>query len=696
MLFHFKMPKKKNIILGLLLFGIILSFGQIAQAQNGNGNGDGNGGGGLGGFALAILNLPIKIGLAVAVMLLTFGIGMIQLLSAVLVYIAGIFLKWIILISVEGVEYTHGGVVDAGWAFCRDFANMFFIVILLVIAYATMLGKESYGMKKALMPLIIIALLINFSQTICGVIIDITNIFINFFISRGAADFVNVFIQRNVFFRDVLGLGGTSDFWSKLTELFGAEPFEFAMWSLAQVSKAFAGIIFNLLEFLVLIAYTVVFVMRIVVIWVLVILSPLAWICYVLPATRSFWDMWWKNFIQWAILGVIMLFFLYLAGFLLTHSEGVFLAGPGDMGAAPAATDPKVHEVAAAVGKGFKEVFAPIVSMIMLVLGLFLGFTAAGGAPGLATKITQAPVRWARGKAGEAAKVGGAAAGLKLMGRAGAETKIVGRGLKLLEKTPVVGKLMGGPGATRTKLETIGMTAVGKQLEPRHTEDLKEVAKLALGAKIKTPDDWAKLSKSMEILAKRGELRDFIDSLPDENKKRQALQVANQMGIDMSPLIKQVPELASAIGKDTAEVISKMTGGEYREYMKPDSIQYKDSQGTPVNFNATSATQLQVTLNSGTGKQAEAIAKMVNASISPALESLLKTKFRFAKVEAGELADAIESLPRAQQGQLKKDLREEVENHYLQNKPSGLTSSAEIKKFSKMLFEGLTNKNARV
>jgi hypothetical protein len=45
-------------------------------------------------------------------------------------------------------EFTNAGVVQLGWKITRDLANMFFVLILLVIAFATILRVETYGMKQ--------------------------------------------------------------------------------------------------------------------------------------------------------------------------------------------------------------------------------------------------------------------------------------------------------------------------------------------------------------------------------------------------------------------------------------------------------------------------------------------------------------------------------------------------------------------
>jgi hypothetical protein len=49
----------------------------------------------------------------------------------------------------------------------------------------------------------------------------------------------------------------------------------------------------------------------------LVILSPLAFVCYAFPKTKQIFDKWWNQFIQWAFIGVMTAFFMYLAGHLI-------------------------------------------------------------------------------------------------------------------------------------------------------------------------------------------------------------------------------------------------------------------------------------------------------------------------------------------------------------------------------------------
>src|SRR3990167_1429945 len=68
-------------------------------------------------------------------------------------------------------NFVNESSIIGAWVIIRDLCNMFFILILLVVAFAAILRIESYQWKKILPKLLIMAVLINFSRTFCGLII---------------------------------------------------------------------------------------------------------------------------------------------------------------------------------------------------------------------------------------------------------------------------------------------------------------------------------------------------------------------------------------------------------------------------------------------------------------------------------------------------------------------------------------------
>ncbi len=67
--------------------------------------------------------------------------------------------------------------VNFGWHYVAGLVNMFFILILIVIAFSYILKIESFGMKKALPRLLILAVLVNFSLLFVKIFSDAGKIY---------------------------------------------------------------------------------------------------------------------------------------------------------------------------------------------------------------------------------------------------------------------------------------------------------------------------------------------------------------------------------------------------------------------------------------------------------------------------------------------------------------------------------------
>jgi len=97
-----------------------------------------------------------------------------KLLAAMVVMLA-----WTINLRV----YTNVPIIQESWKIMRDFANMFFIIVLIVMAYGTIFNMKGYDFRSLMPRFIIIALLINFSLVIGGLIIDATQVLNNTFLT---------------------------------------------------------------------------------------------------------------------------------------------------------------------------------------------------------------------------------------------------------------------------------------------------------------------------------------------------------------------------------------------------------------------------------------------------------------------------------------------------------------------------------
>jgi len=253
---------------------------------------------------------------------LWFAVGV----SGYLLRMSNGFLGWVtdpnFITDVGG--YTQNILVQEGWQITRDLVNMFFILIMVGIGIATILRVKGYEIKKLLPKAIIIILLINFTPIICGLIIDASNILTNFFLSagtRGTGDMIiKVEAPQN-------SLGGQIISFIKAVVFLDWTGIALSMYHFIMT------LVFNLFASFILLALGMIFMMRYIMLWILIILSPLAFFCYILPSTKKIWDMWWKQFIQWCFIGIGVSFFLYLTQRIIDIiGSGTFVMDPGAEG----------------------------------------------------------------------------------------------------------------------------------------------------------------------------------------------------------------------------------------------------------------------------------------------------------------------------------------------------------------------------
>lgn len=192
-------------------------------------------------------------------------------------------------------EFDIPGVKE-GWVIVRDICNMSFILVLLLIAFATILRLENYSMKKNLPKLLIMAVMINFSKTICLLLIDASQIVM--------LTFANAFANASSNFVTMLQI-------DKLLALqTTTEWADFSWGILYAIGLAF---VFILIAFCVMMMLMGILVMRLIMFWVLIILSPLAFLCTAVPGAEKYWSQWWGEFTKYLIVGPVLAFFTWLS-----------------------------------------------------------------------------------------------------------------------------------------------------------------------------------------------------------------------------------------------------------------------------------------------------------------------------------------------------------------------------------------------
>lgn len=175
------------------------------------------------------------------------------------------------------------------WVIMRNISNVAFIVAFLVIIYSqlTSVGISNYGVKKMLPRLVIAAVLVNLSFTICAILLDLSNI-------AGYA-FQDAFMGIKNTISTVGENTGVGWTWSEVivmilsngalaggvvaTVAMGAELLPLALSALVGIG-------------LVLLLVLLIMAARQALIVILIIISPLAFVCYLLPGTEKWFKKW--------------------------------------------------------------------------------------------------------------------------------------------------------------------------------------------------------------------------------------------------------------------------------------------------------------------------------------------------------------------------------------------------------------------
>lgn len=311
-----------------------------------------------------------------------------SLIASIATYLAQvvgqIILLLIDMVAVPLMQYNGfvtSPVVSMGWSVVRDAVNMFFVIILIIIAFFTILGVERFKWRQQIPSILIMAVVINFSRTLCGIMIDFSQVimltFVNAIKDIAGGNFIQMFQLK-----DIMNANGAS---GVIRE--GVEPFDLLA----------AGIVALLMMLIVLVSLvflTIALAYRIVMLWALVTIAPLAWffkpVQSILGMKKNPYNEWWSKFTCALQLGPVLVFFLWLA---------LAVAGSGDV-----STSSGFETSSTADGEGLDVGSmltmmdtSHMVSFIVGILLLFVGLDAANDACASADGVTSGLMKRARG-----------------------------------------------------------------------------------------------------------------------------------------------------------------------------------------------------------------------------------------------------------------------------------------------------------
>jgi hypothetical protein len=183
--------------------------------------------------------------------------------------------------------------VYGAWSVMRNFANIAFVIAFMIIIFSqlTSVGLNNYGIKKMLPRLIIAAILVNASFWICAIAVDISNILGSSI--NGLLQGIPVTEVKNDTTFTTGGAGGdpvsTGEGWLGITGLVLAGT----GLGLGVLYGTLSALLPALLAALIAIATVfIVLTIRQALIILLIVISPLAFVAYLLPNTESLYKKW--------------------------------------------------------------------------------------------------------------------------------------------------------------------------------------------------------------------------------------------------------------------------------------------------------------------------------------------------------------------------------------------------------------------
>lgn len=223
--------------------------------------------------------------------------------------LAAWFLDFFVYYSTDSTSYTSG-FVEKGWAAIRDISNIFFIIALLYISIKTILGLNVSNNKKLIGTIVIVALIINFSLFTTRVIIDATNILAKIFYNNITIEnqdgTTSATGEKSISVALISKFNPQQLVSQKLYDEDGGTSMFIFITLLATAIVLYAAYVFF--------AVGLLFVSRVVTLWISMIFSPIAFASYTLPFDIPGFGHkeWWSELLKNAFLAPIFIFFLYI------------------------------------------------------------------------------------------------------------------------------------------------------------------------------------------------------------------------------------------------------------------------------------------------------------------------------------------------------------------------------------------------
>ena len=200
------------------------------------------------------------------------------------------------LIKVNPISMKETSPIHVVWTYLRNITNIIFVIFFLIVIYSqiTGIGISNYGIKRTLPRIIIAAILVNLSYLICILAVDVSNIlgvgFRGIFESIQADAIANSTISEAAASTSVAGIVAT---------ILGVGTI--GTIGALTIAGGWSGLIWLLIPVILsgaiaIISAVVTMAARQALILLLIMISPMAFVAYLLPNTERWFKMWTNMF----------------------------------------------------------------------------------------------------------------------------------------------------------------------------------------------------------------------------------------------------------------------------------------------------------------------------------------------------------------------------------------------------------------
>lgn len=474
--------------------------------------------------------------------------------------------------------------VQIGFSVSLAIANLGFVLGIIIIAIATIIRNQTYGIKQLLWKLVMMAILVNFGLVITAPIVGFAGSMSTYFINAtspssatgGYDGYVNT--MMNAFnpqaVNDAPAAGSTS-----ASSMSGAvcahwflngvfNPFVPDASTLYAVCKVagipttnsqdylwqstmalFFDIAFSGIAAFTFLCLAILLIIRYLMLGGLLIVLPLAWLTYVFPKFDNSFSKWWNTFIKWVLFPPLALFFIYLA-----FSTAALTGNPGSTNTTASAVSytatviggvgtsnqpsPLIQSLNEQTGIGggvFQQAADEVLLVGLMIMGLMFALSLSGKAGSTVVNGATTVSKVAAGYVGKKGKrvVGDRlrTAGQKYNPETKETTSALQRFGSRLQGIPIVGAL-GGRAAGSAIANYAAPKAVGAErkteIEEYTKKNLTNIDNKGLLALANSKTSTLNPTQAAAIAQELAK-RDLISKLDDKTQKKY-LHYAESMG----------------------------------------------------------------------------------------------------------------------------------------------------------------------